>query len=93
MLASSGYVCQVEAELCIGCESCVEFCQFAALSLVDFTAWVDYEACMGCGVCVQHCPEGALVLEREPAKGVPLELCALTGLENAVHEPHLPRSA
>lgn len=78
MLASSGYVCQVDADLCIGCEECAPFCQFEALHLgVDFVMAVDGEACMGCGVCVSRCDQGALGLVRAPEKGEPLEIFAL----------------
>ncbi|MBN2548810.1 MAG: 4Fe-4S binding protein [Anaerolineales bacterium] len=77
MLASSGYVAQVEETLCIGCQTCVEFCQFNALSVTDFIAQVDLTACMGCGVCVNHCEQGALSLRREASKGEPLEILSL----------------
>jgi ferredoxin len=29
---------------------------------------------MGCGVCVAHCPQEALSLQRDRAKGEPLEI-------------------
>ena len=29
---------------------------------------------MGCGVCVSKCPQEAISLQRDPAKGEPLEL-------------------
>ncbi len=74
MLASSGYVAQVDAEQCIACGVCVDFCQFEALAVVDEVAAVDAAACMGCGVCVSKCAQGALALVRDPARGVPLEL-------------------
>jgi heterodisulfide reductase subunit A-like polyferredoxin len=74
MLASSGYVAQVDAELCAACGSCADFCQFAALSLNDDHAVVDLAACMGCGVCVAHCPQEAISLVRDPAKSEPLEI-------------------
>lgn len=77
MLASSGYVAQVDAGLCAACGTCTETCQFAALSLNDDHALVDEAACMGCGVCVAHCPQGAISLLRDPAKGEPLEIRAL----------------
>jgi NAD-dependent dihydropyrimidine dehydrogenase PreA subunit len=77
MLASSGYVCQVDEELCIGCESCVESCQFGALSLDNFGMTVDETACMGCGVCIDKCSEEALSLRREPSRGEPLEILSL----------------
>jgi heterodisulfide reductase subunit A-like polyferredoxin len=74
MLASSGYVAQVDAELCAGCGTCADYCQFAAISVDDGFAHIDAAACMGCGVCVSHCPQEALSLVREPAKGEPLEI-------------------
>jgi Pyruvate/2-oxoacid:ferredoxin oxidoreductase delta subunit len=74
MLASSGYVAQVDADLCAACGTCADFCQFAALSLSDDHAVVDLVACMGCGVCVAHCPQEAISLLRDPAKGEPLEI-------------------
>jgi ferredoxin len=74
MLASSGYVASLDADLCAGCETCVEHCQFAAISVNGGGAVIDAAACMGCGVCVAHCPQGAIDLVREPAKGEPLEI-------------------
>ena len=77
MLASSGYVSEVDHELCIGCGMCAGFCQFTAIQVVDGLASVDFEKCMGCGVCAGKCEQGAVQLRREPAKGEPLDICAL----------------
>ncbi|MEE8392061.1 MAG: 4Fe-4S binding protein [Anaerolineae bacterium] len=74
MLASSGYVSRIDADLCIGCGICTDFCQFGALSMEGDIVAVDAIACMGCGVCVSKCAEGALSLVREPSKGEPLEI-------------------
>jgi ferredoxin len=74
MLASSGYLSRVNPELCTGCGTCVESCQFKALSLVKNAAVVDKKKCLGCGVCVSKCPRGALQLKPEPDKGVPLKI-------------------
>jgi Pyruvate/2-oxoacid:ferredoxin oxidoreductase delta subunit len=74
MLASSGYVAQVDGDLCVACGLCADYCQFAAISVDDGQARIDYQACMGCGVCVSHCPLEAIRLRREPAKGEPLEI-------------------
>jgi heterodisulfide reductase subunit A-like polyferredoxin len=67
-------VSRVDGELCLGCEACVDACQFAALSVPDGRAVVDAAACMGCGICVSHCPEGALALVRDASKGEPLTI-------------------
>ncbi|MFN2185500.1 MAG: 4Fe-4S dicluster domain-containing protein, partial [Anaerolineae bacterium] len=74
MIASSGYVARVDADLCAGCETCAGHCQFAAISVNGGGAVIDAAACMGCGVCVAHCPQEAIELVREPGKGEPLEI-------------------
>ena len=77
MLASSGYVSQVDEALCIACGDCNEYCQFEALSVNEYVNVVDESKCMGCGVCVSKCNQEALSLRREPTKGEPLEIFAL----------------
>ncbi len=77
MLAASGYTCQVDESLCIGCGDCQEYCQFEALSTAGFHNHVDGEKCMGCGVCVNHCEQEALSLVRAPEKGEPLQIFEL----------------
>ncbi len=68
-VAHSAFVNQVDEDLCIACEDCLEYCQFDALSM-DFTAQVDQLRCVGCGVCVQSCPENALSLVRRPEREI-----------------------
>jgi len=78
MLASSGYVARQRAEEeCAGCGECAAACPFQAIEMRDGRAWVMEERCMGCGVCVDRCPSHILRLEREPAKGEPLEILSL----------------
>ena len=73
MLASSGYVAQVDEKLCAACSTCEDACPFSAVK-VDTTAEVNWEACMGCGVCVGQCPNEAMSLVRDERKGVPLDV-------------------
>ena len=77
MLASSGYIAQVDEDLCISCDTCADYCQFGALEMGALIMDVSYEKCMGCGVCVDKCDQDAIALVRDEAKGVPLEICAL----------------
>jgi ferredoxin len=71
MLASSGYLAEVDLDICTGCATCESYCQFGALSVLD-QAEINREACMGCGVCVSKCPYGALELVHDPSKSEPL---------------------
>jgi Pyruvate/2-oxoacid:ferredoxin oxidoreductase delta subunit len=82
MLASSGYVAQIDEDLCMSCAECVDHCQFGALSLGALHSEVDLEKCMGCGVCVEQCQVEAISLKRDQSKGAPLEILAL--MEKAV---------
>lgn len=41
---------------CLGFGSCVDVCQFGALSIQNGIAVVDKEACVACGKCVDTCP-------------------------------------
>jgi ferredoxin len=76
MLITSGYICQVDQNLCAACGSCIDLCQFDAIQ-VDGYAEVDQAVCMGCGVCVNNCPQGALSLQRDAARSAPLEIFRL----------------
>ena len=77
MLTSSGYVALVDELLCQGCSDCSQYCQFGAITMAGPTASIDQQTCMGCGVCVAACTNDALTLERDPAKGEPLEIIKL----------------
>ncbi|KWW28749.1 MAG: ferredoxin [bacterium P3] len=53
---------------CLGLGSCVEACQFGALTIdpATHTPVVDEDACTACGACVKTCPRGVIELR---AKG------------------------
>ena len=59
----SRYQARVEKELCSGCETCVDFCNFKAVSMEEDTAQIDVAKCWGCGVCAFNCPEEAIKLD------------------------------
>ena len=72
-VAHSDFHAVVDADLCIGCEDCVERCQFGALAVPEDLAnvEVDYARCVGCGVCATVCTTDALHLERRPEGETP----------------------
>ncbi|MHA1906069.1 MAG: ATP-binding protein [Candidatus Thorarchaeota archaeon] len=70
----SDFIMSVDEDLCSGCETCIERCQFDALSIPEDIIAIDNERCIGCGVCAITCPEGALsLIPREGDKKEPPE--------------------
>jgi electron transport complex protein RnfB len=67
VVARSSYVNQVDDLLCNGCEACLDYCQFDALTMNDsLVVEVNTVRCVGCGVCVPQCPNGVLGLVLRP---------------------------
>lgn len=85
MLLPSGYRAII-GDHCIGCGECVKYCQFEALELGSVAdngmqkkkCIVNRERCFGCGVCESKCKRDCIALVRDPEKGVPLNIAALT---------------
>jgi ferredoxin len=82
MLASSGYIAQIDQRICAGCGTCVQQCQFSAISKMDTFSVVDIDKCMGCGICINTCKENAISLHRSNEKGEPLEVLQLMNSAN-----------
>jgi electron transport complex protein RnfB len=61
-IARSDFYAKVEEEDCTGCESCLDRCQFHAMSMAEGLCLVDRMACYGCGLCISACETGALSL-------------------------------
>jgi Na+-translocating ferredoxin:NAD+ oxidoreductase subunit B len=63
------FLAAANEELCIGCQDCVEKCQFDAIEMRKspgsrkLKAYIVNEKCRGCGVCVVGCKQRALRLE------------------------------
>ncbi len=60
-------VSSVREDLCRGCGTCVEVCEFGALSLQDrggiMLATVNEALCKGCGTCATFCPTSAIDIQ------------------------------
>jgi len=59
---NANFVMTVDEDLCVGCGTCVDRCQFSALDVPDDLLVIDTKSCVGCGVCAIVCPEDALTL-------------------------------
>jgi len=69
-VARSAFVNTVDPDICSGCETCLNYCQFDALSLEDGIMVVSEVSCMGCGVCVPFCETEAMTLVRRREEDV-----------------------
>ena len=77
MMAASGYVAEIDEELCDACEACIEICPFDAIGRQNGGIRRDWAKCMGCGVCLDQCPREAISLVRDEKKGIPLDVRAM----------------
>ncbi len=50
VVARSAFVNMVDPDLCAGCETCVDYCQFDALSLEPADAYIQISAYPLCGL-------------------------------------------
>jgi len=78
MMASSGYVSDLNEDLCTACGTCVETCAFEAISLDGDRPVINWANCFGCGACATQCPNDALSLIRDERKGQPLDVRMLS---------------
>lgn len=62
----SNYYAHVDAEECIGCETCLDRCQMDAIDMVDEKAVINLDRCIGCGLCVTTCSTEAMQLMKKP---------------------------
>jgi len=72
-LITSNYYAEVDSDLCIGCETCIERCIMDAIQIEDNTAIVDKFLCIGCGNCIVTCPEKAINLQKKETESIPPE--------------------
>lgn len=62
-LESATMTAVVDKDKCTGCETCVDECPAAAISMNEGKATVDKDLCVDCGSCVDVCPSEAIHLE------------------------------
>jgi Na+-translocating ferredoxin:NAD+ oxidoreductase subunit B len=72
VLRKSHLKAAIDADLCNGCQDCVERCFFGAIEMargpgeLKLKATIDEEKCFGCGVCVLACPVDAITMKLLP---------------------------
>ena len=56
------YRAEIDPELCVGCNTCIDRCQLDAIKSRKEISKVNIKRCIGCGNCVAVCPEEAITL-------------------------------
>ncbi|MEX1307008.1 MAG: ATP-binding protein [Eubacteriales bacterium] len=57
---------EYDADKCVACRRCVDFCRFNALGFVGGKVMIFKDICHGCGGCVLVCPSGAMTEGSKP---------------------------
>jgi ferredoxin len=68
---STNFYAEVDPELCVGCETCIDRCNINAIKIKDNKAKILLKRCIGCGVCVPTCPEEAIKLKKKEKEIIP----------------------
>ena len=53
----------IDKNKCTGCETCVDECPAAAITMENDKAVVNNDLCVDCGSCVDICPAEAITME------------------------------
>jgi len=60
----SNHFAEVDADMCTGCETCLERCQMDAITFSEEdVAEINLDRCIGCGLCITTCPTEAMQLK------------------------------
>jgi Pyruvate/2-oxoacid:ferredoxin oxidoreductase delta subunit len=62
ILQKSRFRAEVDQDLCIGCEDCVDRCFFKAIDMKGSTT-IDEKKCFGCGLCAIVCEPEAITMK------------------------------
>ncbi|MBN2155805.1 MAG: 4Fe-4S binding protein [Candidatus Lokiarchaeota archaeon] len=85
----SNYYSEVDTDLCIGCEVCINRCNMDAIMIINHKAVIDWDRCIGCGLCVSTCPKSAIRLTFKSELDIPPK--TTTGLYLRILSKKMPK--
>ncbi len=56
----------LDADLCVGCTTCIKFCPTKAIRVKNGKAKIFEDRCIDCGECIRRCPKGAKKAVSDP---------------------------
>ena len=79
---------------CIGCQKCVKVCQFDAVHVDNFLAYIDPSKCRNCRKCEQECPKNVIFGINMPAlKAKPATPVKPAAGEASASKPVVPKAS
>jgi electron transport complex protein RnfB len=90
-IVASNYYAEIDADICTGCETCLDRCQMDAITIEGGVANINLDYCIGCGLCVTTCPSEALSLKRKDESEVTIPPANAFELYKEIGEKRLQR--
>jgi heterodisulfide reductase subunit A len=72
----------VDEEKCIGCQICLDVCQFGKIKINNGKATVDEVSCHGCGACSASCPTNAIWMRNSTDEQILAQVRAATEVKS-----------
>ena len=90
---SSGAICEVNEDECIGCNLCVKVCPYGALDLHDTTkgkvARVTAAMCKGCSICSPVCPTDCITIKHSTDQQIAAQIDAAYSIPLEESKPQI----
>jgi len=65
-----GISVEIDQDLCVGCEDCLDVCIYDGIKIIDGKSHIDQESCLGCGRCERACQNDAISIDIDDYKHV-----------------------
>jgi len=90
---SSGAICEINEDECIGCNLCVKICPYGALDLYDTAegkvARVTAAMCKGCGTCSPACPTDCITIKHSTDQQIASQIDAVYSIPLEESKPQI----